>query len=84
VTYATPDRRPIYAGLFNTISALASLAAPIIGGTIAQRLGYEPLFVVSLFMGLGALFVTLRFVRNTGSAPAPDLAVTPGSIGEAG
>ena len=51
---------------------------------IAQRLGYEPLFVVSLFMGLGALFVTLRFLRNTGSAPAPDLAVTPGSIGEAG
>lgn len=84
VTYATPDRRPIYAGLFNTISALASLAAPIIGGTIAQRLGYEPLFVVSLFMGLGALFVTLRFLRNTGSAPAPDLAVTPGSVGEAG
>jgi predicted MFS family arabinose efflux permease len=65
VTYATPDRRPIYVGLFNTISAVISLAAPIIGGTIAQHLGYRPLFTVSLVMGLSALFVTLRFLRNT-------------------
>jgi MFS family permease len=35
VSYSTPDRRPIYVGLFNTISALTSMAAPIIGGTIA-------------------------------------------------
>jgi MFS family permease len=63
VTYATPDRRPIYVGLFNTIAALTSMAAPFIAGTIAQRLGYRPLFVVSLAMALTALFVTLRFVR---------------------
>ncbi|MBN1285403.1 MAG: MFS transporter [Anaerolineae bacterium] len=66
VTYATADRRPIYVGLFNTISAVTSLAAPIIGGTIAQNLGYRPLFAVSLVMALSALFVTLRFLRNTG------------------
>ena len=65
VTYATPDRRPIYVGLFNTISAVISLIAPIIGGTIVQHLGYRPLFTVSLVMALSALFVTLRFLRNT-------------------
>ncbi|MBK8026389.1 MAG: MFS transporter [Chloroflexi bacterium] len=64
ISYATPDQRPIYAGLFNTVTALVSLIAPFIGGTIAQQLGYETLFVVALAMGLTALFVTVRFVRN--------------------
>lgn len=64
VTYATPDQRPIYAGLFNTVAALVSMVAPIIGGTIAQQLGYEALFGVALAMALSALFVTLRFLKN--------------------
>jgi MFS family permease len=63
VTYATPERRPVYVGLFNTISAVTSLAAPIIAGTIAQNFGYLPLFIVSLAMGLTALAMTLR-LRN--------------------
>lgn len=64
VTYASADQRPVYVGLFNTISAVVSLATPFIGGTIAQQLGYPPLFVVSLVMALGALFVATRFVRT--------------------
>jgi MFS family permease len=64
ITYATPDQRPIYMGLFNTISAVISLIAPFIGGTIAQQIGYEALFVVALAMVLGALFVTLRYIHN--------------------
>jgi MFS family permease len=65
VTYATHDRRPIYAGLFNTIAAVISLIAPLIGGTIAQQVGYEVLFATALVMVIGALFVTLRFVSNS-------------------
>ena len=64
VTYASHDRRPIYAGLFNTIAAVISLIAPIIGGTIAQQVGYEALFATALVMAGCALFVTLRFVSN--------------------
>ena len=60
VTYASPEKRPIYAGLFNTTTAVVSLAAPFIAGTITQRLGYETLFAVALAMGCAALFVTLR------------------------
>lgn len=80
VSYAPPDRRPIYTGLFNTIAALTAMAAPLIGGTIAQYLGYELLFVVALGMGLGALFVTLRYLRNRRTAEAPELAVGSGTI----
>jgi len=64
VSYASPERRPLFAGLFNTLSAGTALAAPLIGGTLAERLGYEPLFVVALLMGVGALFMTLRYLGN--------------------
>ncbi|MEO8612131.1 MAG: MFS transporter [Chloroflexota bacterium] len=64
VTYATPDERPTYAGLFNTVSAVISLAAPLIAGTIAQELGYPALFAVALVMVFCALYVTLRYIRN--------------------
>ncbi|MCC6612550.1 MAG: hypothetical protein IT320_03670 [Anaerolineae bacterium] len=64
VTYASPDQRPIYAGLFNTIAAVISLLSPIIGGTVVQRLGYQPLFALSVTMALAALFVMVRYVRR--------------------
>ncbi len=64
VTYATPDQRPIYAGLFNTVSAVISLSAPFIAGTIAGQVGYEALFAVSILMGVAALFVMLRYVHK--------------------
>lgn len=64
VTYASPDQRPIYVGLFNTVSALISLTAPFIAGTIAGQIGYEALFVVSIFMGFAALFVMVRYIRR--------------------
>jgi MFS family permease len=65
VGYAHADQRPIYVGLSNTVSAVVSLIAPFIAGTIVQSLGYHPLFAVSLVMALGALFVTLRFIQDT-------------------
>jgi len=70
--YCHPDQRPIYVGLSNTVTAVISLIAPFIGGTIAQDLGYRPLFVVSLVMAVGALYVTLRFLPEprTGEARA--------------
>lgn len=63
VGYAHPDQRPLYVGLSNTITALVSLITPVIGGTIAQHFGYQPLFAVSLVMALSTLFVTIRFLR---------------------
>jgi MFS family permease len=64
ITYATPDQRAVYTGLFNTVTAVVSLSAPLIGGVIAQQAGYEALFVVALMMVLAALFVTIRYVGN--------------------
>jgi MFS family permease len=65
VGYAKSDRRATYVGLSNTLAAVTTLSAPFIGGTIVQTVGYSPLFAVSLVMALSALFVTLRFLRNS-------------------
>ncbi|MBX3081630.1 MAG: MFS transporter [Anaerolineae bacterium] len=70
ITHATPDQRPTYAGLFNTISAVISLAAPFIAGTLAQEIGYEALFVVALLMVLCAFAVTVIYVRDPQATPA--------------
>lgn len=64
VSYATPDQRPIYAGLFNTVAAVVSMIAPLIAGTIAQHIGYEALFFVAIVMVYSTLFVTLRYIPN--------------------
>lgn len=70
VSYAGHDKRPIYAGLFNTLAAIISMIAPLIGGTIVQSLGFESLFVVSVLMAFSALFVALRYVPNPRSVEA--------------
>ncbi|MCI0711409.1 MAG: MFS transporter [Chloroflexi bacterium] len=77
VGYAHPDQRPIYVGLSNTIAAVVSMIAPVIGGTIAQYLGYRPLFVVSLAMMLCALFVAVRWLPNIGTEERPEYTEIP-------
>jgi MFS family permease len=76
ISNTTPDLRPIYTGIFNTISALISLLAPFIAGTIAQHLGYEALFAVALVMGLLAVFITLRYVSDRSPGSEMDAAAT--------
>ncbi|TVR52315.1 MAG: MFS transporter [Spirochaetaceae bacterium] len=71
VGYAGHDRRATYVGLANTITALVSLIAPVIAGTIVQQLGYTPLFVVALTMVLCALSIAFLFLK-AGAAETPD------------
>ena len=74
VGYGGPAERPLFVGLSNTIAAAVSLIAPFIAGTIAQTLGYRPLFVVALVMTLSALFIAVRYLREPPvSADAIDL-----------
>jgi len=63
IAYATPEQRPVYSGLFNSVSAVALFAAPLTGGTIVEVLGYEAVFIVALVIILAALTVALRYVH---------------------
>ncbi len=76
ISHPSPEQRPLYAGLFNTISAVVSLAAPFIAGTVAQEIGFEALFGLALVMVLAALAVTGRFVRSARSGGSPEIAAT--------
>jgi MFS family permease len=71
VEYSDLDRRPIYVGLSNTVTAVVSLIVPFIGGTIAQHLGYRQLFIVAMGMALCALFVTWRYLYNRPTKKSP-------------
>lgn len=42
--------RPTYIGLTNTLLAPVVTLAPLIGATLASRLGYQPMFAVALFV----------------------------------
>ncbi|MCC6893219.1 MAG: MFS transporter [Anaerolineae bacterium] len=64
VSHAVPDQRPIYIGLFNTISAVISFAAPFIAGTIVTTSGYSPLFAVAILMVLAAFYMASRYITN--------------------
>ena len=80
VGYANPEQRPAYVGLSNTLAAAISFTAPFIAGMIVQNLGYAPLFVVSLVMGLCALFVSLRFLRNRGVEATQEVAESSSAV----
>ncbi len=66
ISYATPDQRPVYSGLFNTMSAIGFLFAPLIGGVLVELLGYEAAFIAALVMIGGALVVSLQDVPRAG------------------
>lgn len=64
ILYATPEQRPVYSGLFNSVSAVALLTAPFIGGSIVGQLGYEAAFVTALAIMATALYVALRYLES--------------------
>ncbi len=56
--------RPTYVGLARTSTGPALLIAPLIGGLIAQSIGYPALFVTSLLFAVIGLFVLSVRVRE--------------------
>lgn len=61
IEFAPEDKRPIYIGLSSTIMGPFSFIAPIIGGILANKFGYKPMFLVALILsGLG--FIIMSFL----------------------
>lgn len=64
IGYSTTEQRPVYIGLFNTISAVVTLFSPLIGGAIVQGLGYQAVFAVALVMVVLALVIMLKYIHR--------------------
>ncbi len=56
--------RPVYIGLSNTLVAPATILAPLLGGILADRLGYPAAFQASAIGGLATFAVLQFFVRE--------------------
>ena len=56
--------RPTYVGLARTSTGPALLIAPLIGGLIAQSIGYPAVFVTSLFFTASGLYLLTRRVKE--------------------
>jgi MFS family permease len=73
--FSTPSIRPTYIGLNNTISGIFSAIAPIVGGLLAEVIGYNNLFQVALVFSLAG-FALLHWMvhdpRHTQTKPAMD------------
>jgi MFS family permease len=64
--FSTPEQRPTYIGIANTVAGLGSLLAPLIGGVLAIY-GYSWTFAVSVVVGLigfGVMRWTVREPRE--------------------
>jgi MFS family permease len=62
--------RPVYIGLSNTLIAPATMAAPLLGGWLADTAGYGATFLVATAGGLAATLILHFMVRDPRRAPA--------------
>jgi MFS family permease len=74
ITYAPADRRPIYVGLTNTISAISHLA-PAVGGVLLSLTSYPVLFGASLLMGILSV-VSIYFLPEPRQKAADEVLIT--------
>ncbi|MGQ9832754.1 MAG: MFS transporter [Candidatus Villigracilaceae bacterium] len=78
VAFGTEEERPIYIGLSNTLVAPFAILAPLIGGWIADSVGYRITFLVSAIIGLMVTILIMLFVHNPrppANAPIADLSM---------
>ena len=71
VEFGTEQERPFYIGLSNSVIAPVSLCAPLLGGWLADTVGFGATFTVSIIGGILAalvlwLVVTDPVKRKTG------------------
>jgi MFS family permease len=66
----SPDERPTYIGLGSTAMAPVAFATPLIGGAMADALGFRVVFVIALLAGLAGLLLLATLVHDPRHAVA--------------
>ena len=62
--FGPETERPAYVGLARTSTGPALLIAPLIGGLIAQSIGYPAMFITSLLFAISGLYLLTRRVKE--------------------
>lgn len=69
VDFGSEVDRPMYIGLSQTLTAPATILAPILGGWIVDLAGFQPTFVISAVLSLGLFAILALFVKDPRKAP---------------
>lgn len=64
VDFGTPERRPTYIGLSFLLLMPFAAGSPLLGGIIADRWGYGPVFVLATIFGVAATLAFWLWVRD--------------------
>lgn len=64
VDFGTETNRPIYIGLAQTLTAPATIIAPILGGWIADSAGFIPTFTISTILSLVMIGILVVLVKD--------------------
>lgn len=72
IEFSPPPDRPTYIGLGGTIAAPFSLLAPIVGGLLADGLGFRVVFAVAAAFSLLSFICLAYFVREPRDVYAAD------------
>lgn len=64
VDFGSEADRPIYIGLSQTLTAPATIIAPIIGGWIADSAGFVPTFTISTILSLAMIGILVFLVKD--------------------
>jgi MFS family permease len=64
VDFGNETERPIYIGLSQTLTAPATIIAPILGGWIVDAAGFTPTFTISTILSMGMLGILIFLVKD--------------------
>jgi MFS family permease len=64
VDFGSEAERPIYIGLSQTLTAPATIIAPLIGGWIVDTAGFIPTFTISAILATGMLGILVFLVKD--------------------
>jgi MFS family permease len=69
VDFASESERPMYIGLSQTLTAPATIIAPIIGGFVADAFGFTSTFIVSTVLAVVMLGILIFLVKEPKHQP---------------
>ncbi|MCC6259964.1 MAG: MFS transporter [Anaerolineales bacterium] len=64
VDFGTETQRPLYIGLSQTLTAPATILAPLLGGLIVDRAGFMPIFSTSIWLSAAMILILLWLVKD--------------------
>jgi MFS family permease len=76
-TFSGEHERPFYVGLAQTMTAPATIIAPLLGGWIADAFGFVPTFSISTILSIVMMAILWFIVKDPQKHASPRAAVLP-------